>query len=285
MLAGAIVGATLVAFYAILIHAMRQQSLGLDVFLMGLFLAASLPATFTWLRGMLELLTLQYTINRNGLVISTLFMAHMIPHDAIKEIMPGRQVQARLRSPHWPGFIHARIQHPWLGELRILSTEPLDRQIILVTEGVSYGISPHDVKEFLQSYARYQSLGPITSLPHIDAPRTIATWPIWHDRVFWSGFTVALLLNVALAGYALLAYDRLPSIIPMHWDIYGQIDRLAPKAWIFWIPFIGEATLLFNTLVGILVSFRERFGARLLGWASVAIQASLWFAAWGILGT
>lgn len=284
MLAGALIGATLAALYAILLYAVRHQPPGIDMLLTGLMFAASLPLAFTWLRGMIELLTLQYTVTRNGLVISTLFVAHMIPHTAVREILPGHRVQVRMRGPRWPGFIHSKAHHPWLGELRILGTEPLERQIILVAEGVSYGISPRHAEEFLQSYARYRSLGPIESLPQADAPRTIAAWPIWRDRLFWGGIFVALLLNLALAGYALLAYNRLPPIIPMHWDISGQIDRLAPKEWIFWLPFIGEVTLLLNALLGILVSFHERFGARLLAWASIAVQASLWFAAWGILG-
>jgi hypothetical protein len=248
-------------------------------------LLLTLPLLGIWLYGMAELFTLHYAIDRNSLTITTLFVRHTIPHAEIRELLHGTDIHGDVgfRGVSWPGLMHGTGYHPELGELVLLSTEPLDRQLFVMAEGVCYGISPGNPARYSQAYERFRALGPLQDLPHATEARAFAAWPVWRDRAFWLAATLGLATNLALIAYAIVRYTQLPAIIPIYWDAFGQIGRLAPKEAVLWIPAIGTIALGVNLLVGMLLSFRERFGARLMVWSSVAIQAGLWWAALGIL--
>jgi hypothetical protein len=285
LLSGAIIGAALLSIHLILIRTIQQQEIGMNLFMTGLLLLITLPLLALWLYSVIELATLRYAVDRNGLTISTWFLRRTIPHGEIREIVTGVEAEAdrRFRGVSWPGFMHGRIQMPGIGPLLMLSTEPLERQLVVVTESACYGISPRNADTFLQGYERRRDLGAMESVPHAVEARAVAAWPIWRDRAFWLAMIVGLVANLALVAYATGRYAQLPAIVPMHWDALGHIDRLAPKAWVFSIPAIGALALGVNFLIGLLLSFREQFGSRLLAWASVAVQAGLWLAALEIL--
>lgn len=285
LLSGAIIGAALLSIHLILVHTLRQQEIGINLLLTGLLLLVTLPLWGLWLYSLTELVTLRYAVDRNGLTISTWFQRTTIPHREIREIRVGAEDRGErsLRGVLWPGFVRGSIQRGAGAPLIILSTEPPQRQLVVVTEGVRYAISPREAEEFLRSYERHRALGELESLSHGVEARAVAAWPIWQDRVFWLALLLALVANLALTAYAVGRFGQLPAIVPMHWDALGRIDRLAPRAWVFSIPGIGAVILVANLLLGMAISFVERFGARLLAWASVAAQAGLWLAALQIL--
>ncbi len=285
LLSGAIIGAALLSIHLILVHTMRQQEIGMNLFLMGVLLLITLPLWGLWLYGMLELATLRYVVDRNALTIRTWFQQHTIPHREIREILSGAEIEADqgFRGLSWPGFMRGSTRTPSQETLLVMGTQPLERQLVVVTEHARYAISPRDAEAFLHSYARHRDLGPMESVPHAVEARTIAAWPIWRDRAFWLALLLGFAANLALIAYAMSRYAHLPAIVPMHWNALGQIDRLAPKTWVFSIPAIGTLALAVNLLLGLGLSFRERFGARLLAWASVGVQAGLWLAALEVL--
>lgn len=287
LLSGVVIGVTLLAVQFILARAVVQQSVGLNLVVATVLLLSSLPLLALWVYGMAELLTLRYTIDRNGVSVSTILRRHTVPHADIRELAPGQPIESAtvFRGVSWPGFLRGAIRHPHLGPMIVLATEPLERQLILTTQGVSYGISPQDPAGFLQSYARYQQLGPLENLSHETQARTVATWPVWQDRVFWIAVGLGLFANLVLAAYAIALYEQLPTIVPIRWDAFGQIERLAPKSWVFTMPTIGVVAWAVNLCLGLALSFRERFASRLLAWASLAVQVGLWWTAWGILAT
>lgn len=285
LLSGAVIGVALIAIFVILARSLSQQALGPGLFLAALLLLVTLPLLGLWLYGMAELFTLHYAVDRNRLTITTLFVRHTIPHGEIRELIPGQEVVTgqRFRGISWPGLLHGITRYPGLGKLVVLSTEPYDRQLLVVANGVNYGISPHDPVAYAQAYERFRALGPLEELPHATEARAVAAWPVWRDRAFWVAAALGLAANLALIAYAIIRYTQLPAIIPMYWDAFGEIGRLAPKEAALWIPAIGTIALVTNLLAGMLLSFRERFGARLMVWSTVGIQAGLWWAALGIL--
>ncbi len=285
LISGAVIGVALTSIHIILIRSVGQQILGSSLFFTALLLLLTLPLLWLWLYGMAELFTLRYAMDRNCLTITTLFVRHTIPHAEIRQLIPGQESlgDVSFRGVSWPGLMHGTAHHPELGDVVVLSTEPFDRQLFVVADGVSYGISPHDQAHYAQAYERFRALGPLEDLPHATEKRAVAAWPVWRDGAFWLAAALGLAANLALIAYAIVRYTQLPAIIPMYWDAFGEIGRLAPKEAVLWIPAIGTIALAANLLVGMLLSFRERFGARLMAWAAVGVQAGLWWAALGIL--
>ena len=47
----------------------------------------------------------------------------------------------------------------------------------------------------------------------------------------WHAVLAALALGLASLGYALFLYPHLPELIPIHWNIRGEVDGWAPKSW------------------------------------------------------
>ncbi len=285
LLSGAILGAALLGVHLLLLHVVRQQEIGINLLLSGLLLLLTLPLGGMWLYSLIELVTLRYAVDRNALTISTWFRTYTIPHGAIRAIVPAADLggEQTFDRVGWPGFVRGAVRRGSQPPLFVLGTEPLDRQWVVLTDSAHYAISPRDPEAFLHSWERHKELGPLESLSQGSEARAVAAWPVWRDRVFWLGLLAAFVANFALVAYAIGRYDQLPAIVPMHWNSMGQIDRLAPKAWVFSIPGIGAVILGVNLLLGMVLSFREQFGARLLAWASASAQAGLWFAAWQIL--
>jgi uncharacterized membrane protein len=112
---------------------------------------------------------------------------------------------------------------------------------------------------------------------------SIAAWSVWRDRLFWAGLAAGLALALTLTVVAVIRFESLPAIVPMHWDAQGQVDRLAEKAQLFVMPGIGMVVLAVNLLLGVVLHGSERVGARLLAWGAAGMQLVLWAAAWGAL--
>jgi hypothetical protein len=287
LLASAVMGAALVSMHVVLLRTVQGQPIGLNLALTGLLLILALGLAGLWLYGLIEVLSLRYLVDRNGVTIRTALLKQTIPHSAIRQVLYGDQtrIQGRFRGVIWPGYVRGRIEDPELGNIAVWSTEPIQRQLLLVTDQATYAISPRDRHRFVQGYEMRRNLGAIESLPHDLTPVSVARWSVWNDRSFWIGLAIALLLNVALATVVASRYEALPSIIPLHWNAAGQSDRLAPKSGLFVIPAIGTGVLIANAISGVLLHIRERFGAQLLIWASVGIQIALWAAAWLVLAS
>ncbi len=48
----------------------------------------------------------------------------------------------------------------------------------------------------------------------------------------------ALIVAILPLLYLLLIWNTLPDIIPIHWNIHGEIDQYGKKATLLWIPFL-----------------------------------------------
>lgn len=51
----------------------------------------------------------------------------------------------------------------------------------------------------------------------------------------WHAVLAGLALGLASLGYALILYPHLPELIPIHWNIRGEVDGWAPKSWAIYL--------------------------------------------------
>lgn len=104
-----------------------------------------------------------------------------------------------------------------------------------------------------------------------------------HDRYLWAMLIVALFVNLGLFVFLILLSSQLPDLIPLHFDVTGQADRIEPKDAIFSLPQIGLIIVILNFLLGALFYRREPLAAYLLGGVAITVQLLLWFAAISIV--
>jgi hypothetical protein len=286
---GAIVGLiillTIVGVDGFLIENMLHQGLSLNLYFTALLFILSLPIVAVWLYWYIGFLTLRYHMDRNALTISSATGRQIVPLQAIQRIMPGAEltVSQNFRGIGWPGYLKGTMRLKGLGMVKVHSTEPLERQLVVVTDTRSYGISPLRRQQFLEDFAARRSLGPMRELqPQVEQPRLV-TWAFWHDRWLWTILLVALLANGALFGMISARWGNLPERIPLHFDAQGIVDRIDSKGGLLVVPIIGALTLFVNTLLGVLLHRQERLGAFLLAFSALGIQCVLWIATLGIL--
>ena len=285
LLVGLVIVATIIGIDVLLVQGMLHSQIGIDLFFVGLMLFLSLPLLTLWLYWYHDLLTLAYKLDRNALVISCGTYRHVIPMGSIKRILRGSEVQVsrEFRGIAWPGYLSGRMRLRGLGTLITLSTETLERQIIVVTGSVCYGISPKDPERFLEDYAVRASLGPIRETRQEVVYGRVMGAPVWRDRPYWAIALLALLANLALFGFILQRYPLLPDRIPLHFNAQSQVDRVAAKGWLLMVPAIGTLTWGCNVVVGSLLHLCERPGAYLFTSVALCVQVLLWLASLDIL--
>lgn len=96
-------------------------------------------------------------------------------------------------------------------------------------------------------------------------------------RYAWSLFVSFLLflLTLALPLWKILPMASVNPFIPLHYNVLFGIDRFGPWFSIFWIPGLGFASLLTNTIVSTSVYHQEKFMATLLMIGSLFVQLTL----------
>jgi hypothetical protein len=172
---------------------------------------------------------------------------------------------------------------PGIGRTCFLATRRLSDQLLLVTPGLAFGISPRDPKSFLQAYETRRELGPNRLLEQEVHPANWSTWQLWADQTAWVLLGAALVINLGLFGYLSLRFPNLDLQLPLHFNNQGQADRIGTKGELFSLPIIGLIILGTNLILGLILYKRERAGAYLLWGAAAAAQTLFWLAAFSIV--
>jgi hypothetical protein len=264
----------------------RAQQISFLTFLMGLIVLLSVPVLLVLIYQTASWLTLRYHLDRNGVVVSWVGTEQIIPIRDIQRIVPGREfggTVVRRRGLRWPGHERGDGLVPGIGRTRFLATQRLEEQLLLVTPGRAFAISPHDPGGFLSAFESRQELGPNRLLEQtVRRPRWL-TLPLWTDQTAWTLLGAAVAVNLGLFGYLCLRFPGLDFELPLHFNSIGQADRIEPKVELFALPIIGLIILATNLGFGLLLYRRERAGSYLLWGAAAAVQALFWLAAFSIL--
>ncbi len=285
LIVGLIIVLTIVSIDVFLVVSMQRQPINLSLYVTGLLFVLSLPllgVSAYWVYG---LLTLRYYLDRNRLVITCGASRHVIPMGSVQRVISGAQVGVTegIRGVGWPGYMAGRMSLEEGGSLYVYSTEPIQRQLVLVTADSWYGISPENTERFLAQLAEFRAQEPTAEVQQRIEHAAITQWPVWRDEWFWGAILVGLLANLVLFGVTFALYPGLPERIGLHFDARGDIDLVASKAGLLVIPVIGALALVVNSLLGILLHYKEQVAAYLLSGMSMILQAVLWVAALGIL--
>jgi len=281
---GLVILLSIAAISAFLLQSALSQEPSMSAFVTGVFFLLSLPLMVLWGRSYYGLLTLRYYMDRNVLIILHGAMRYIIPLETIERIVPGSELSVTegFRGVGWPGYLTGVVQ-AGLGRVLVNSTEPLERQLVVVTPEGNYGLSPRNPERFLDEFAAHRSQSPARRVPQRALCLPFAALPVWRDRRFWLTLGAALVMNVALFGLISGRYAYLPERFPMYLNPQREAYRIISRAEIYRLPAIGTVLLIMNGVIGGFLHRRERLAAYLLAAMSVVLQGPLWVAIFGVL--
>ena len=269
-----------------LLNSIETMQINLLVFLMGLIILLSIPLLLVLVYQTIGCLTLRYHLDRNGIVIRWGSTELVVPIRDIQRILLGKDFGGtivRRRGLRWPGHERGVGRVPGIGRTRFLATRPFEDQLLLVTPGQAFGISPREPREFLKQFEARGELGPNRLLePQIHHPRWMS-WRIWSDQTAWLLIAAGMVINLALFGYLCALYPNLDLQLPLHFSSEGTVDRIGDKVELFALPIIGLIILATNLALGLILYTRERAGPYLLWGAAAVVQALFWLATFSIL--
>jgi hypothetical protein len=286
LLIGPILALDLWLFNLLISQSIRAEQINLLTFLMGLFIVLSVPLLCVLVYQMVSWLTLRYYLDRNGVVVRWAGKEQIIPIRQIERIVPGQQLGntvVRRRGLRWPGHERGVGLVPGIGVTRFLATRPLSEQLLLVTPGQAFGISPAAPEEFLKAFEARRQLGPNRLLEQQVRRARLLTWPLWTDQTAWVLLGAAAVINLGLFGYLSIRFPGLDIQLPLHFNRLGEADRIGTKIELFALPIIGLIILGTNLALGLVLYRRERAGSYMLWGASAAVQALFWLAVFSIL--
>jgi hypothetical protein len=286
LLIGPIVALDIWFLNSLINQGLRAQQISVLTFLMGLIVLLSVPLLLVLIYQTASWLTLRYRLDRNGVVVSWFGTEQIIPIRDIKRIVPGHEFGGtivRRRGLRWPGHERGDGLVPGIGRTRFLATRSLAEQLLLVTPGQAFAISPDDPDGFMSSFESRQKLGPNRLLDQTVRRARWLTWPLWTDQTAWVLLGAAVVVNLGLFGYLCLRFPGLDFQLPLHFNSMGQADRIGTKIELFALPIIGLIILGTNLGLGLLLYRRERAGSYLLWGAAAAVQALFWLAAFSIV--
>ncbi len=104
------------------------------------------------------------------------------------------------------------------------------------------------------------------------------------DRTLLILVALALVVNLALFAYLAIRFDALPDLLPLHFDVLGQPDRIEAKTSIFGLPIIGLIVFFLNSAFGALAHRPQRAAALLLTASGLLVQILMWIATLSIIG-
>jgi hypothetical protein len=285
---GALVGglllAALLAFQGALVVAAVRLGLGPPAAVLMVLDVALLPLTVRLALWWWGCLSLSYSVSRDGVVIHWGASQQVVPMDAITHVLNGRPYARRLEGLHWPGHEVGRTavatDDEAMHDTLVFATRPPAEQLLLVTPGLAYAISPADRSAFLEEFKVRRRIGPVQRLSGGTDQAGWLRLPIWRDTPALRLVLAALVLNVFAFAWLMWHYPAIPPDIPLQYT-YNATQHAAvagplrPKDAVWLLPVIGLVATFGNSLLAMTVHQRARVAALLLLVGSVLLQLAL----------
>jgi hypothetical protein len=230
--------------------------------------------------------TLEYWIDRDAVTLVWGPTRQIVPLPRIQRILMGTTAQAprSARPWHWPCPERRRYVANGLGVINAYATRSLAEQIILITDGESFSLSPVDPQGFVKALQQRHALGTARLVPVELQRPPLWTWPLWRDRGALFLMGAGLFGVLLMFGVLCFRFPHLSADLPLHFDVAGLPDRIAPKSGLFGLPLIGLVTWVFNTTVGVWLYRRVQHGAAYLLWGgALAVQAIVGLALFNLM--
>jgi hypothetical protein len=263
-----------------------QLPITVITFILVLLALASLPVIALVVYWLLGLNRAVYALDRNLLIIRWGAVQQIIPMASIRKVMHGSEIAGRIRrfrGGHWPGLWVGQAQVKDLGPILFYAASGLDQQLVIVTPGLAYAITPADIAGFVEAFDQRQKMGPTQSVEQVSIQPELYGWPLWTDRLALRLVGLAVMACLLLFGYTCLRFPELASRVALHFDASGAPDRFGPRLQVFTLPLIGLIALGANLVVGVPMYLRDRVGAYLVWGGALVVQVLAWVAAVGIL--
>ncbi len=256
---------------------------------LGFFMALVLAGTSAYLAWCA--VSMRYILGPDHLSIICGGVKHIVPYSRVLAVhapdsddRPG-DVRLHGLAAALPGYVVAGGKSKRLGQVISVATVPADRQVLVVTPGVTFGLSPADSRLFIAQLEERQE-GAIISGEGGGGEAEVHTqysgpsaWgmALWRDRPVRTMLLGGLLLNAVLFGYLSVVYAGLPDRLPLHWNTQGEVDVIGDPVELLRLPVFALAVWLFNALIGREALKRERAATLFL--LGGAIAAAVVFAA------
>ena len=278
----------MVVLYRLTVTPPSIELFWLIMFLFGAVAVGSLFAYWA-----LAALFLRYELNDRALVIRWGLAHQVIPLERITGVAYGFEQPApqRISGVRWPGHTAGRAFVEGIGQVLIYATYRTSDQLLYVmTPGTAYAIAPADVRGFhdalvsrLTPRENGDASGPLTirSLTlrletiHYAGPLKLA---IVHDAVAIAITALALVTNAALFGYVFYYFPTLPDLLPLHFNLLGEVDFIGPRSDVFRLPAIALALFAINLTAAAALYARERLAAYVVLGTGLLVQAMFWVA-------
>lgn len=218
-------------------------------------------------------LTMRYSMDRNGVYISWIGNRAVIPIGQIERIESGIQ---GARIP-WLflrniGYYGGRGRTADGQTLHLFSTARPARSLVIHTATDAYAVAPAQRDTFLQELEQRRKLGVVKPLTPTVEPGRIFFYAFWNDTIIRLALLVALGLNLGLLAILATRYADLAPLIAMRFDAAGMPVELRPRHQVLFMPLAALGLSLLNTGLGLALYRRSQAGARLLQLGSVGIQ-------------
>ena len=118
-----------------------------------------------------------------------------------------------------------------------------------------------------------------------DCPERAVPASLLRDLPALLVLVLSLAANAALIGYLKSRLASLPELLPLHFNAYGEVDRIGERWEIYRLPLIGLVVLTLNVTLAVLPPGRAWPRWRFLLAVALLVQGLLWLAALRITGT
>lgn len=251
----------------------------------GLVCAALIVGTLRLAYWTYGLFNLHYALSRDALVIRWAATRQVVPMGAITHVVKGRPYVRPLRGFRWRGYEvgHTEVMDD-AGEPRptlVYATVPPEQQVLIMTRGLAYAISPADPVAFADDFVQRRRLGARQDLEERTFPAPWARLALWSDgpslRLIWA----AAALVVFAFGWLAWHYPTLPAKVSLRFVYDGvsggsQPGQTGPKSGVWRLPTVGLLALIANVAVAAAAHERRMaIAARLLLAGAVLVECVL----------
>jgi len=272
---------------ALLIWIAAQLPISIITFLLGLVVFGTLPIIALIIYWLFGLNRAAYGLDRNALTIQWGAVRQIIPMASIRRMLHGSEIAGqvrRFRGGRWPGHWVGHAYVDGLGPTLFYAAGGMDEQLVVVTPGITYVITPADLPGFVEAFEQRQKMGPTQQVAQVSIRPYIFDWELWSDRLAWVLIGAAGLACLALFGYVCFRFPGLPQLLPLHFNAAGIPDRFDDRSRAFILPLISLMSLGANSAIGVPMYLRDRISAYLIWGGTLVVQALTWIAATGIVG-
>jgi hypothetical protein len=222
------------------------------------------------------LATMNYELDRNGLVIHWGVTRQVVPLGDIERLVPGTSVGVpSVEGVSWLGYHIGRATIERIGDVLFYTTHQNAEQVLYVmTSERNYAISVEDPADFAREVQTRQALGATARVTHHAQRLGSAAQAFWYDPIGRALVAVAVVATFVMWALVALRYPDLPAAFEIHFPASTDTNLvdIRTKDALLQLPRIATLILAINLVIGFALHAWERVAGYVLFLAAAAIQ-------------